>query len=1153
MLANNIRGLSIFHRLLATFLSVIVAFGAVLVLTFYSFNKESVERHTRERISQQFESIKHGFADEWQNDLTVSLKLLAANLLLDEFIMSSQTEKDIRARSLERLFRQYIRHMENYRRIYFVDSLGKERIIVDKAGVVREYRNLKGNKLFSGLESAVPGTIRVEGPYRNKRGELIFSVGISKADLDKGKFGGVLIVDVGLKGLLDYLGEAAFFGENPVWVIAPDGEVLKQPQTARATLDPRPYLSQEYQKERKFAAPKGGMLMYEDIAIVPDQRFLRLVISIPSSLLFKDARWVLKFLFGVFILFLFLASVVVFYLSKYFSMPIVELAHAAAGHALGDRFNRVTIKTSGEVQLLIDSFNRMADDLKKTTVSRDYVGNIIDSMREVLIVLSPEGSIVRANSAAVKLLGYEEKELMGQQIGLIVAGESSGEDGETEDIWKGYFSGNTEKTFLAKDGRQIPVLFSAAMMWDSYKAFQGVVCVAQDITNLKNQEKELIGARRTAEESNRIKSEFLANMSHEIRTPMNGIIGMTTLALETELTEEQRDYLGTIQRSANALLDVINDILDFSKIEAGKLSLDVINFNLRLTVEGVVETLAPQASAKGLELACCVDPGVPSMLKGDPGRLRQILLNFGSNAVKFTHTGEVVIRVELLEEQEERATIMFSVTDTGIGIAREKQSIIFDAFVQADGSTTRLYGGTGLGLSITKNLADMMGGKIGLESAVGKGSRFSFSAPFEKQGDEEVLPDKMLPDMKNVRVLVVDDNETNGIILVKMLERFGCGAEAVTNGAEAIRALKEAGMEGNPFQILFLDMQMPGMDGEHTATIVRHTPGINTIPIIILTSLGRRGEVSHVRDMGCDGYLIKPIRQSFLLDAISTVMSIQKQPLKDRTVVTRHTVREKKLRSVKILLVEDNPINRKVALAILNKEGYQVDTEENGFRAVEAVGRNPYDLILMDVQMPGMDGVEATRLIREKEGRDRHTIIIAMTAQTASVDKDRCLKAGMDDYIAKPLEAEDVYGVLGRWLKFRVDDAPSHRKDRQGAEPESHANGGGDAVVDMKNAMSRFGDDREFYRELIGDFLNYVPGKIKALEEAVQARDVENVQGFAHSIKGAAGNLSARKVFSTALRIENKAGDGVLADVPLLIEELKSEITRLKEFSKTLQ
>ncbi len=1150
---NNIKGLSIFHRLLVTFLSVVVVFGGVLTLTFYSFNRQTGERTAKERIAQQFESIKHEFTDEWREELIVSLEMLAANPLLDEFVTSAQVEKDIRARSLERFFRQYLRHKEDYERISFLDALGKEQVSVDRKGAVREHRNFKGSALFRTLEHAVPGNIGMEGPYRNARGESIFSVGISKADPDNGKFGGVLVIDVGLKNFVDYLGGMTFSGENPVWVIAADGEVLKRPLTARGSFDPRPYMSRERQDETVFAAPKGGMLMYKDLSIVAGRPFLRAAVSIPSALLFEDTRWVLKFLSVVFFLFLLLGSVVVFYLSKYLSMPIVELARAAQGHAVGDRLGSVAIRTSGEVQLLVDSFNRMAEDLRRSMVSKDYVDNIIDSMQEALIVLSPEGRMVRANKAAVDLLGYEKHDLLGQQMEKIVSREPSGDDGESGDIWKDYFSGTTEKTFLSRHGRRIPVLFSAAMMWDGLKAFQGVVCVAQDITNRKKQEQELIEARRVAEESNRMKSEFLANVSHEIRTPMNGIIGMTAMALETELTEEQRDYLGTIQRSADALLDIINDILDFSKIEAGKLSLEAIRFNLRLTVEGVVETIAPQASAKGLELACFVSPEVPSMVKGDPGRLRQILLNFGSNAIKFTHKGEVVVRVELGEDQGDRVTVLFAVTDTGIGIPREKQDVIFQAFVQADGSTTRLYGGTGLGLSITKSLADMMGGKIGVESEVGKGSRFWFSAPFEKQKEEEIAPDKPRLDIKDLRALVVDDNETNGVILVKTLERLGCKAEAVTNGAEAIRTLKAAAREEDPFQILFLDMQMPGMDGEHTATIVRHTPGISEIPIIVLTSVGRRGEVSHLRELGCDGYLIKPIRQSFLLDAIDAVLSVRDDAgrTKDRTVVTRHTVREKKFRDARVLLVEDNPINRKVAVALLKKEGYRVDTVENGRLAVEAAGCNPYDMILMDMQMPEMDGVEATRLIREKEGPDRRAVIVAMTAQAVSAGRDRCLEAGMDDYLSKPLDPKEVSRILGRWLKAKVGSSGRRQEERRAAPvPDTGETG---EVIELKSVMARFGDDREFYRELVGDFLNYVPGKIEELEEALQADDRETVQGIAHNIKGTAGNLGARKVFSTALRIENKSVSGILAEVPPLIEELKFEIARLKEFSETME
>lgn len=388
---------------------------------------------------------------------------------------------------------------------------------------------------------------------------------------------------------------------------------------------------------------------------------------------------------------------------------------------------------------------------------------------------------------------------------------------------------------------------------------------------LEMSHKELVKAHLDAQEASRLKSEFLANMSHEIRTPMNGVIGMTALALATNLTEEQRDYLEAVQKSANALLEIINDILDFSKIEAGNVVPDIIDFNLRLTIEGVADALAPQAAEKGLELACIAHHDVPSLLRGDSGKIRQILLNLGGNAIKFTHKGEVIIRAELLRETEESAKVLFTVSDTGIGIPKDKQEAIFDAFTQADGSTTRIYGGTGLGLSISKKLVGLMDGEIGLESEAGKGSKFWFYIPLGKQR-EVTAADEMPLDISKMNVIVADDNKTNRTILLKMLESFGCNAVAAPGGAEAIKVMKDASQAGEPFKVLLLDMQMPGMDGEHTTIIIKNTPEISDVAIIILTSLGNRGDVAHLKEVGCDGYLVKPVKQSLLLDAIITVL-----------------------------------------------------------------------------------------------------------------------------------------------------------------------------------------------------------------------------------------------------------------------------------------
>jgi signal transduction histidine kinase/DNA-binding response OmpR family regulator/HPt (histidine-containing phosphotransfer) domain-containing protein len=672
--------------------------------------------------------------------------------------------------------------------------------------------------------------------------------------------------------------------------------------------------------------------------------------------------------------------------------------------------------------------------------------------------------------------------------------------------------------------------------------------VAERTRDLQRATEEAVELAEQAEAASRAKSQFLANMSHEIRTPMNGVLGMTELLVNTRLSEKQHRFAETIRRSAEALLSVLNDILDFSKIEAGKLELEILDFDLRQEVEEVAELFAEHAYSKHLEFLCVIPPDTPKTVRGDAGRLRQVLTNLVGNALKFTDEGEIAVRVAVADEDEATLCVRFEIQDTGAGIAPEALEHIFESFTQADGSATRKHGGTGLGLTISKQLVEMMAGEIGVESEPGKGSTFWFTAHFGKPEAEDAYEAAHPSQIVGLHILVVDDNATNRELLELELGAWGARVQAAEGGPQGLGLLRAAAQRGEPFDVAILDLMMPEMDGFELARRIKADGGISAVHLVMLTSVGLPQEAEELRRLGIEVYLSKPVRQSHLYDSLMTVMSTSGgDPQRDATPDGDHL--EDVRFQGRVLLVEDNRINQEVARDMIEMLGCQVEVANNGQEALDALARDDYDLVFMDCQMPEMDGYAATRAIREQEaagnGGGAHLPIVALTAHAMDGDREKCLAAGMDDYLTKPFPLDQLCAVLGDWLAAAPEKNDRPEPNRPPATPATAPGAPLDPnALDSLRALERQGA-QGLVRKAIRFYLEDAPKLIETLREAVSLADSQALSNAAHSLKSSSANLGAVRLAKLSSDLEKAGRAGATEGAGTLLAETQAEYERV--------
>jgi two-component system sensor histidine kinase/response regulator len=810
-------------------------------------------------------------------------------------------------------------------------------------------------------------------------------------------------------------------------------------------------------------------------------------------------------------------------------MEVVQCAHALSGKwSLLQKTREHAASLEETVRLRTADLEREIAERRRSEEALRFTQFSVDNASDAMFWVTSNGSLRYGNAATCRTLGYTAEELQQMRMSDILPELP---EREWDEFWNSFDLAPSrvfEATHVAKDGHRVPIELTATLF--TYGGEQLLCVSARDITVRKQILADLSAARDAALESVRLKSQFLANMSHEIRTPMNGVIGMAELLLHTNLDRDQRQFTDTIRGSADLLLHIINDILDSSKIESGTVDFENNDFNLNSVIEGTLDLISGTAQAKGLELVGYIPADVFPDLRGDAGRLRQVLTNIVGNAVKFTAKGEVVLSVATISQTDDHARLRFAIRDTGIGIPAEACQRIFEPFMQADGSDTRKYGGTGLGLTICRQLVEALGGEIGVESEPGAGTTFWFELDFDKQtANSAAAAAWNFP--QDLRVLAVDDNPTNRQILGQQLKNLKLRPLLAVDGYEALETLFRENAVGNPIRIALIDMQMPGMNGMTLARRIKSDPSLASTRLILLSSNDHQISDAELRSAGIEGYLVKPLKQTRLGDALHTLYT-QRRPIAPPAKPANPSVAPD--HPLRILLAEDNAVNRQVALLQLKSLGHTADTANDGAEAVSAVEKSAYDVILMDCQMPNMDGYEATRRIREKHSRTIR--IIAMTASAMQGDHEKCLAAGMDAYLSKPVDSRELGRLLTQCKNDLTVSRPNAALVANGAE----------TPVDFSRLNEITGNNPDMLRQISHDYLEQAEEILTRLVVAIERGSARDVHQLAHKLCGSSASCGMRAIVPPLARLEQLGKSSHLAEATSYQLDAAHQLARIR-------